>query len=178
MQREELFQDLETFKKQFEKNITTYKFEELDKEFFIESYFLTRKMPYLEKNFNIVLLQILNETLKIVIGEAEYYLNINQSSTINQIEADSINDEESIQILTKIQLETHKIFKEIALLYYENQENTKKAQEFIKKTLEIVKTYQEFIKPKVQNQIKLINEKIKENEKEDKEVEIESSMFI
>ncbi|MCA9459001.1 MAG: hypothetical protein KC550_00465 [Nanoarchaeota archaeon] len=172
MKTELLIEYFNKFKKQYENLTLSISFEDFNKYFYVENYFMNRKIAYFEKNFYTIILAIVAETLKYQIQDLEYCVNLRASSPMTSSDFEILEKDKEI---LKIYFETHILYKKYNLLYMQCKDNTEEILELFKEAYENTVKYFEL-------NCKILPKLIENLEKKKKEVDkkmerVESSIF-
>lgn len=175
METKEILESFEKFKKQYLKESIKISFDEFDKYFYVEPYFLNKTQPYLEKNFYVNMLQIFAETLKNSLHDLEYYVNLRGNTPLMQADLEIMQDKN--KELMKLYLTFHSLYKKHSTFYFEHKENTKEVIEFFYLIIEPVKEYYSFMQKTIPQLVGNLDKKVKELDVKKKKKEFESSAY-
>ncbi|MCA9497152.1 MAG: hypothetical protein KC589_09475 [Nanoarchaeota archaeon] len=172
MKTELLVEYFNVFKKQYENLNLDISFEDFDKYFYVENYFMNRKIAYFEKNFYVILLQIISETLKYQIHDLEYCVNVRASTPMTISDFEILEKNEEILIMY---FKTHILYKKSNLLYMESKYNTEKVLELFDEVYKNTINYFELNCKVLPKLIENLEKKMKEVGKEKER--LDSSIF-
>lgn len=138
MKKEEIIKILEIFKNQIRENKFDLDYDELNKYFFIQNYFIARESPYFEEQFFETFLQIVGNSLKSIIQNLEYYVSIKPQNPAMSSDFEVLKENKEI---LKLYLKFHKYFKKFNLLFISHKQNSIEVINYILELFEMVKDY-------------------------------------
>lgn len=175
MESKELIEMFSKFKKQYEKDKFGIEFEEFDQYFYAEPYFLNRSTPYLEKNFYVNCLQMVAETLKNILHDLEYYVNLRGNTPLMQADLEVLKDKN--KEFMKLYYTMHSLYKKHSNFYFTHTDNSPIVIEFVTEVMKPIEEYYSLMReivPKLSENLKV---KAKELDKKEKKKEFESSAY-
>lgn len=173
MNSQEKLENLSKFRETFQKKERNLNLKEFEKYFQADFHILESDIPFLEENFYLIIYNITFETLKNIIKELEYYVNVRNSTPLMSIDYEIIKDDKNIQ---KMYYTLYKIFKNYTKLFYQSKHNSSEIIPLIKELQKNIEKYSNYMIPLIDKMNDLIEKNIKDLDKDEKK-SYESSIF-
>lgn len=175
METDKKLEYIEQFKKQFEKEIKDIKYDDFEKYFYAENYFLSSKNSYLPKKFNLYIFDIIGNILKGLINELEYYINIKPTTPLASSDVEILSKKNK-EIL-KYYLTLHSYYKEYHKIHILGESNTDDSKQFLQKIFEQTTKFMQY-SAKLQIEFaENLNKKTKEISKDEDNTKFNSSIY-
>ena len=165
MKKQELVEQFEQFKKQYEELSPKLSFDEFNKYFYVDGYFLSRTFPYLEKFFYENMLQIITNNLKHILSDLEYYVNISPQTPLTRSDLEIVKDNKE---LLEHYYKLHKLFKKSNLFYAKHKEGSTQVLEILFESYDAIKAFSEFHATLIEELMENLDKKFNEIHKEAK----------
>jgi transcriptional regulator with PAS, ATPase and Fis domain len=167
MNTDEILKNIEIYKKQFGMENSQINFEEFNKFFFVDNFFLSKNTPYLKEKFYETTAQIIGNIIRSTLQDLEYYVNLKPVTTQTSLEFQTIQNEKKLtQNLLKLYFNIHKIHKEFICIYLNKKEGTIKIIEFLNDNISMLKNYNKILKEILEKIIIATDKKINQIDKE------------
>lgn len=174
MKTEEILDNYENFKKRFITEKSKISFDDFERYFHVEEYFLSRNIPYLDRIFYSSALQITGNVLHHCIQDLNYYINIRPDNLLSSSDYEIVHDDKRI---IKLYYEIHKLYKKFNYLYVIGKEETKESISFMEEAFEKIKEYFQINEELLIKMMNNIDKKISETDKKKEKKNFESSIF-
>ncbi len=173
METKEILENFAKYKNQFGKEKFNLSFDEFERVFYAQDFFLNKTTPYLEELFYETTLQIVNNILKHSLQDLEYYVNVKPQTPLTSSDSEILRDKKDI---LKIYFKMHILFKKLNLLWIQGKENTDEVIDFASESYKIIIEFKKVLGEVQTKLIKNLEKKLNAVDEEKKE-KFDSSIF-
>lgn len=165
------------FKLVFNKTSKKVDFDEFDKYFHAESFFLNTKIPFIKGRFYEVVFEIIGNVLKNLMQEIEYYGTIKPQTPLTTSDFEIISKDAEQKKILEIYFKFHIQYKKFHKIYLNCNTKTDKVVEFLEEIYPMMIDFIDYSEKLQTKLIKNLEKKYNEIEKKNKEVKFESSVY-